>query len=106
MDTCPQHIDRPDHQYNKSFVGNPFCGADIVYRIHKWVKFFLHSFNTTCLEDVEMVSPSEFNKIQRCVELVKWITSTPIWVEFPIEKEDGGRKLESISGRGPGHTQH
>ena len=47
----------------------------------------------------------EFSKLQRCVEWGKWITSTPVWVEFPTAKVGRGRKSESGSGGGLGQTQ-
>ena len=39
------------------------------------------------------------------MERGEWITSTPVWVYFPAEKEDRGRKLEISSSGRPGQTQ-
>ena len=52
MMTWPCRIDRFERQYNKDFAGHHLFGADIVDRIHKRFQVFLHSFNTTSLEDV------------------------------------------------------
>ena len=65
-------------------MGNPFFVSDVIGRIHKRFQVFLHSSNMNCLDDVETGLLSEFGKLQHRLEQGKWITSTPIWVEFPI----------------------
>ena len=52
MATWPRQIDHFECQYDKAFAGHCLFGADIVYWIHKQVKIFLHSCNTTSMEDV------------------------------------------------------
>ena len=47
-----QHIDRFDRKCNKALAVNPFFVADIINRTQKRVQVFLHSFNTTCLENL------------------------------------------------------
>ena len=53
MASWPRHIDRFDWKYDKSFAGYPPFGADLMDRIHKCVQVFLHSCNTTSIEEVE-----------------------------------------------------
>ena len=53
MASRPRHIDRFERQYNKAFSRDPLFGADRMDRIHKRVQVFLHSCNTTEIEDVE-----------------------------------------------------
>ena len=55
--------------------------------------------NMTRLEDVGTGVLLEFRELQRCVERGEWITSTPVYVELPIEREDRGRN-SGISGNG------
>ena len=81
---------------------------DIVDCIHKRVQVFLHRCNTTCPDNVEMGSLLEFGELQRHVERGEWVTTTPVWVGFPTEKEDrerGGGGVESDNGGGTGQTQ-
>ena len=49
MSICPRHIDYFERQYDKTFAGNYFFGADLVDCIHKHVQVFLHLCNTTFL---------------------------------------------------------
>ena len=49
----PRHIDRFERQYDKAFARDPLFGADLMDRIHKCVQVFLHSCNTTSIEEVE-----------------------------------------------------
>ena len=78
-----RHIDRFERQYNKAFARDPLFGADLIDRIHKRVKVFLHSCNTTEIEEVDSGSLEEFRGLQKRVERGKRITSTPVWVERP-----------------------
>ena len=80
MATWPRHIDFFERKYNKAFAGNRLLGTDIVDRIHKRVQVFLHSCNTTFLEDVEMGALVEFGDMQRWVERGGWITNSPCLV--------------------------
>ena len=52
-------------------------------RIHKSVQLFLHSCNTTAIEDLESGYLAEFGRIQKKVEIGGWLTSTPVWVDRP-----------------------
>ena len=79
-------------------MGNPFSGADLVDRIHKWVQVFLHSYITTCLEDVDTGVLTDFSNLKRHVEGSEWMKSTPVWVEIPTEKYYGGRNSDSGGG--------
>ena len=54
MASWPRHIDRFKWQYNKAFSRDPLFGADLMYWIHKRVQVFLHSCNTTAIEDMEL----------------------------------------------------
>ena len=87
-----QYIELFEWQYNKDFTLNTFFGFYIVNQIHNRFQLFLHSCNITCLYDVEKGALSDFGDLHRRVERGEWITSTPIWVEFPIDKEDRRRK--------------
>ena len=53
MASWPRHIDRFERQYDKAFSWDPLFGADLMDRIHKRMQVFLHSCNTTAIEDVE-----------------------------------------------------
>ena len=59
------HIDRFERQYDKAFVRYPLFGADLMDRIHKRVQVFLHSCNTTSIEDVESGALLEFGGIRK-----------------------------------------
>ena len=48
-------------------------------RIHKRVKVFIHSYNTTAIKEVESGALAEFGGLQKKVERGEWITSTPVW---------------------------
>ena len=78
MGTWPRHIDRLERKYDKAFARDPLFGADFIGRIHKHVKVFLHSCNTTAIEDVEAGALAEFGGLQKKVEREEWLTSTPI----------------------------
>ena len=63
-------------------------------RIHKRVQVFLHSCNTTAIEEVESGALEEFRGLQKRVERGEWMTSMPVWVEQPAPREEGRRKSE------------
>ena len=44
----------------------------------------------------------EFRGLQKRVERVEWISSMPVWVDWPAPKEEGRRKLD---GNGFGSRQ-
>ena len=50
-------------------------------RIHKLVQVFLHSCNTTAIEEVESGALDEFRGLQKRVERGECMTSMPVWVE-------------------------
>ena len=58
-------------------------------RIHKCVQMFLHSCNTTNIEDVESGALAEFGGLQKKVDRGEWLTSTPGWVDRIAPKEEG-----------------
>ena len=60
--------------------------------IQKRVQLFLHSCNTTAIEDVESGSLAEFGGLQKNVERGDWLTLTPGWLDWPVLKEEGLRK--------------
>ena len=60
MATWPRNIYCFECQYNKAFVEHRLFREDIVDRIHNRVQVFLHSFNTTSLEDMETGALEEF----------------------------------------------
>ena len=68
METWPRHIDRFERKYDKAFTKNTFFGVDLMDRIHKRVQVFLHSYNTTAIEDVESGSLAEFEGLLKKVE--------------------------------------
>ena len=47
------HIDHFERQYEKAFARDPLFGAYLMDRTHKCVQVFLHSCNTTEIEEVE-----------------------------------------------------
>ena len=55
---------------------------------------FLHSCNTTEIEEVESGALAEFEGLQKRVERGEWLTSTPVWVERPAPKEEELRKSD------------
>ena len=77
MATWPRHIERFKRQYDKAFTRHRLFGTDIMDRIHKQVQVFLHSCNTTFLEDVEMGALAEFRYMQRWLDRGEWITTPP-----------------------------
>ena len=83
----PRHIDRFNQQYDKAFARDHIFGADLMDRIHKRVQVFLHSCNTTSIEEVESGALADFGGLQKRVERGEWLTSTPVWVERPAPKE-------------------
>ena len=94
MGTWPRHIYRFKRQYNKSFTRGTLFGTDLMDRIHKFVKVFLHSCNTTAIEDVESGALAEFGGIQKKEERGEWLNSTPVWVDRPAQKEEGRQKYD------------
>ena len=62
--------------------------------IHKRVQVFLHSCNTTDMEEVESGALEDFCGIQKRVERGEWMKSMPVWVERPALREEGRRKSE------------
>ena len=89
-----RHIDRFEQQYEKAFARYPLFGADLMDRIYKRVQVFLHSCNTTAIEEVELGALEEFRGLQKRVERGEWMTSIPVWVEQPALREEGRRKSE------------
>ena len=81
MRTWPRHIDRFERQYDKAFAKDPLFGADFMDRIHKHVQVFLHSCNTTAIEDVESGALIEFGGIQNKAERGEWLDLTLEWVD-------------------------
>ena len=108
MATWLRHTDRFERQYDKAFARDPLFRADFMDRIHKRVQVFLHSCNTTDIEDVGSGALAEFGGIQKKVERGEWFTSTPVRVDRPAQNLDGRRKSdghgmgESPSGGGGG----
>ena len=85
MGSWPRHIDRFDWQYEKTFARDPLLGADLMDRIYKHVHVFLHSCNTTAIEDVESGDLAEFGGIQKKVERGEWLTLALVWVDCPAK---------------------
>ena len=65
---CPHHIDRFEPQCDKVFAKDPLFGEDLIDRIHRRIQVFLHSYNTTDIEDVELGALVEFRGLQKKVE--------------------------------------
>ena len=63
-----RHIDRFEQQYDKAFARDPLFGADSMDIIHKRVQVFLHSCNTTSIEEVELGALEDFRRLQKRVE--------------------------------------
>ena len=78
MASWPRHIDRFERQYDKAFSRDPLFGADLMDQIHKRVQVFLHSCNTTAIEEVESVALEEFQGLQKRVGRGKYMTSMPV----------------------------
>ena len=94
MGTWPRHIDRFERQYNKAFARDPLFRADLMDCIHKLVQAFSSSCNTTAIEDVDLGAIVEFGGVHKKVERREWLTSTPVWVDMPAQKEEGRRKSD------------
>ena len=94
MASWPRHIDRLERQYEKAFARDPIFGADLMDIIHKCVQVFLHSCNTTSIQEVESGVLEEFIGQQKMVERCEWLTSMTVWVERPAPREEGCRKSE------------
>ena len=94
MGLWPRHIDCFERQYDKAFSRDPLFGVDLMDRIYKCAQVFLHSCNTTTIKEVESGTLAEFGGFQKKVERGEWLTSTPVWVERPAQKEEGRRKLD------------
>ena len=103
MASWPRHIDRFERQYDKAFSWDLLFGADLMDWIQKRVQVFLHSCNTTAIEDVESGALEEFQGLQKRVERGEWLTSMPAWVERLAPRKDGRRKSE---GTGNGARNH
>ena len=97
-----RQIEFSKRQYDKAFARNPLFGAYLMDRIHKRVQVFIHSCNTTSIEEVELGALEEFIGLQKRVERDEWLTLTPVWVERPAPKEEGRRKSE---GKGLKHDK-
>ena len=81
MALWPCHIDHFERQYDKAFARDPLFGADLMDRIHKRVQVFLHSCNTTTIEEVESGALEEFYDLQKRMEIGECMTSMSVWVE-------------------------
>ena len=103
MASWPRHIDRFKRQYDKAFARDPLFGEDLMDRIHKRVQVFLHSSNTTAIEEVKSGALEEFRGLQKKLERGEWVTSMTVWVERPAPREEGRRKSE---GNGHGVRNH
>ena len=53
----------------------------------------------TAIEDVELGALAEFGGIHKKVERGEWLTSTPVWVDRPAQKEEGSRKSDGCGMR-------
>ena len=76
-----RHIDHFKWQYGKNFARDTLFRADLMDWIHKRVQVFLHSCNTTAIEEVDPGALEEFRGLQKRVERGEWMTSMPVWVE-------------------------
>ena len=103
MASWPRHIDRFEQQYDKAFDRDPLFRVDLMDQIHKRVQVFLHSCNTTAIEEVESGALEEFCGLQKRLDRGKWMTSMPVWVERPAPRKEGLRKSE---GNGNGAYNH
>ena len=63
-------------------------------RIQERVQVFLHSCNTTSIEELDSGALEEFKGLHKRVERGKWITSMLVWVECPVLREEGRWKSE------------
>ena len=94
MGTWLSHIARFKRQYDKAFVRDPIFGADLMDRIQKRVRVFLHSCNTTAIEDVESGALAEFGELQKKVERGECLNSTPVWVRK--RRRDAGNMTDTV----------
>ena len=94
MASWKRHIDRFERQYDKAFARDPLFGAYLMDRIHKRVQVFIHSCNSTSIEEVELGALAGLGGLQKRVERGEWLTSTPVWVERLAPKEEGRRKSD------------
>ena len=69
MATWPGHTDRFKRKYDKAFSEYPLFRADLIERIHKRLQVFLHSCNTNSIKNVESEALTEFEGIQKKVEI-------------------------------------
>ena len=81
MGTWPRHIDRFERQYDKAFAKGSSLWGGLMDRIHKRLQVFLHSCNTTTIEDVESGALADFGGLQNKVDRGEWLTSTLVWVD-------------------------
>ena len=88
------HIDRFERKYDKAFARDHLFGAYLMDQIHTRVQVFLHSCNTTAIEEVESGALSELGGLQKKMERGEWLTSTPVWVDQSAQKEEGRQKLD------------
>ena len=102
MGWWPRHIDRFKRKHDKAFARDSIFRADLMDRTHKCVQVFLHSCNTTSIEEVESGALAEFGGLQKRVERGEWLTLTPVWLERPAPKEEGSYKSD---GKGLGAQQ-
>ena len=63
-------------------------------RIHKCVLVFLHSCNTTAIEEMESGSLAEFRGLQKKIERGEGLTSESVCAHRPAQKEEGRRKFD------------
>ena len=68
MGSWPRHIDHLEQQYDKAFARDSLFGADLMDRIHKRVQVFLHSCNTTTIEEVGSGALAEFGGLKKKVK--------------------------------------
>ena len=61
-------------------------------QIHKCVQVFLHSCNTTGIEEMESGDLAEFGGLHKKVERGEWLTLKPGWVDRPAQKAEGRQK--------------
>ena len=86
MGTWTHRIDRFERKYDKTFAKDPLFGSDFMHRVHKRVQVFLHSCNTTPIEEVESGPLAEFRGLQKRVDIGEWLNLTPVRVDFPAPK--------------------
>ena len=68
MALWPRHIDWFERKYDKAFARDPLFRADLMDCIHKRIQLFLHSCNTTAIEEVNLGAFEEFRGLQKRVE--------------------------------------